>query len=80
MIGLLSKEELPIYRWEKIVSIFWWQDVLNNLLYIAAWHIAFIIAAFLGFISFSFNAKWQYDKLLWEGMGEWDIPVREGFI
>ena len=76
MVGLLSREELPIYRWQKIISKFWWQDVLHSVLYIAAWHVALGIAAFLGFFSFSFNHKWQYDKLLFQGMGEWDIPVR----
>ena len=76
MVGLLSREELPIYRWKKIVSHFWWQDVLHSVLYIWCWHLAAAIAAFLAYFSFSFNAKWQYDKMLWQGMGEWDIPVR----
>ena len=76
MVGLLSREELPIYRWKKVVSLFWWQDVLHLVLYIFAWHVAFGIAAMLVYLSFSFNAKWQWDHMLWLGMGEWDIPVR----
>ena len=76
MVGLLSREELPIYRWEKTVSLFWWQDIVHRLLYIGCWHIAFCIGAFLAYFSYSFNAKWQYDPMLWKGMGEWQIPVR----
>lgn len=76
MVGLLSREELPIYRWKKIVSLFWWQDILHNVLYIWCWHVACGLAAFLSYFSYSFNPKWQYDKQLWIGMGEWDIPVR----
>ena len=76
MVGLLSREELPIYRWKKIVAIFWWQHILHRVLYIGAWHIAFSIGAFLAYFSYSFNAKWQYDKMLWQGMGAWEIPAR----
>merc|ERR1712001_90577 len=72
----LSREELPIYRWKKIVSLFWWQDILHSVLYIWCWHVACGLAAFLSYFSYSFNPKWQYDKQLWIGMGEWDIPVR----
>ena len=64
------------HRWEKTVSLFWWQDIVHRLLYIGCWHIAFCIGAFLAYFSYSFNAKWQYDPMLWKGMGEWQIPVR----
>ena len=76
MVGLLSREELPIYRWKKIVSLFWWQDILHSVLYIGCWHVACGLAGFLCYFSYSFNPKWQYDKQLWIGMGEWDIPIR----
>ena len=76
ILGLLEEEELPIYRWEKTISLFWWQEVLHSVLYVGCWHFGAAVGGFLCFLSYSFNGKWQWDQMLWIGMGQWDIPVR----